>query len=169
MKTSFAVITLSICLLGTTWAIGASDNPSVLSCTVNAHADRNWGFDENVWMGPIPKLGKAPDPSRPFNVATMPNQNGVIFRDKVFSAINTPKPVIRSITQGIGNGETESVEFEGAVLSRTSGALFISWQNPYGNKVWVAAIDLINRKAVLSLLSQGATSLNIDVETLNCR
>ena len=169
MKANFLVVMIIPFSLYFPQSGRGEEIPTVLTCTVNAHADRNWGFDEKAWMGFMPKFGKALDPSRPFNIATRTDRNGVIFRDKVFSAINTPKPVIRSITPGIRKDEAEAVEFEGTVLSRISGAMFLSWQNPYGNKVWVAAIDLTNRKAVLSLISQGATSLNVESETLDCR
>lgn len=147
----------------------AADHPTILTCTVNAHADRNFGFREKAWMGPIPPFGKAPDSSRPFNIATKAGQNNVVFRDKIFSGLNTPKPMIRSVTPPIGGIEQEAFEAEGTVLSRTSDAVFIFWRNPFGNKVWVAAIDLSNRKATLSLLSQGVTSLDVGVETLDCR
>lgn len=147
----------------------AADLPTILTCTVNAHADRNFGFREKAWMGPIPPFDKAPDSSRPFKIATKAGQNDVVFRDKIFSGLNTPKPMIRSVTPSIEGIEQEAFEAEGTVLSRTSDAVFIFWRNPFGNKVWVAAIDLTNRKATLSLLSQGVTSLNVEAETLDCR
>jgi hypothetical protein len=121
-------------------------------------------------MGPIPSFGKAPNPSKPFNITTKSAQYGeAVFRDKVFTALDTLRPIIRSITPPIGGIEQEAVEFEGIVLSRTEDAVFLSWRNPPGNKVWLAAIDLTARKATLTELSQGVTSLNVDAETLDCR
>ncbi len=168
MKASFLVVMILPFSLYFPQSGLGEEIPTVLTCTVNAHADRNWGFHEKAWMGPLPPFGKTPDSSKPFNIATKTGQNHVIFRDKVFSGLNTPKPVIRSIFPKKDFEET-AFEFEGTVLSRAADAVFISWQNPYGNKVWVAAIDLINRKATLSLLSQGATSINVEAETLDCR
>jgi hypothetical protein len=146
----------------------AQDSPTSLACTSNAKASRDYGFGEKQWSGTIP-----PEPAKVFGISTVKQrQPNDPLRDKVFSSLNTPTPVIRSITpprQAIGFPEGEAVEFKGTVVSRLAEAVFIMWQNDYGNKVWLAALDLKHKKATVSQVFQGVTSIGIEAETLDCK
>ncbi|MGH7770547.1 MAG: hypothetical protein ACREQP_24100 [Candidatus Binatia bacterium] len=146
----------------------AQDTPTSLTCTSNAKAWRDYGFTEKQWSGAIP-----PDPTRVFGVSTVKQKQPAFpLRDKVFSALNTSTPVIRSITPprpGLGQPEDEAAEFKGAVISRTADAVFVLWRNDLGNKVWLAVVDLTRKKVNVSQVFQGVTSVGIEAETLDCK
>lgn len=146
----------------------AQDIPTSLTCTSTAKASRDYGFMEKQWSGTIP-----PDPAKVFGISTvkqrLPNDP---LREKVFSSLNTLSPVVRSITpprQALGFPEGEAVEFKGTVVSRWTDSIFIMWQNDYGNKVWLAVVDLKHKKATVSQVFQGVTSIGIEAETLDCK
>jgi hypothetical protein len=90
------------------------------------------------------------------------------LRDKVFSSLNTSKPTVRSITR-FADGSDRAEEFVSRVVSRTNDVVFLVWTNDFNNKVWLAAVDLTRRKAVLAQVFEGITSLGGEVETLDCR
>lgn len=141
--------------------------PLSLTCTSNAQAIRSYGFPEKAW---IREIGKTSDE---FSTGTKATPRGLIFRDKVFSQLDTGNPIIRSITPTHKLSEIEleeqAVEFVGTILSRAFDSVFITWRNPTGNKVWLAVIDLTHRKAIVSYFAQGITSLEGEIETLDCR
>lgn len=152
--------------------IVAGDIPTVLTCTVNAHVHRDYGFIEKAWMGPLPDFGKKPDSLRPFDIATKSAKSGIVFRDKVFSGLDTPSPVVRSITPPTEYVEEETAaEFNATIISRFGDTVFLMWDNDHGNanKVWIAAVDLVHRKATLSQLFRGITSVGVEAETLDCK
>jgi hypothetical protein len=152
-------------------SLSAAELPTVLTCTVNAHADRDFGFIEKAWMGALPDPGKAPDASRPFRMATKENPGTAILREKVFSGLDTPHPTIKSITPGNALGlPAEAVEFRGTVVSRFGETVFVVWDNetPNPNKVWLAAVNRAEGKVAMSQVLQGATSVGVEVETLDC-
>lgn len=93
----------------------AADFPTVLSCTVNARANRDFGFTEKFWMGPVPDFGKKPDESRPFMVAT--KTKDVVLKQRIFSGLNTGRPVIRMVGPWSPLPE-DAAEFTGTVVSR---------------------------------------------------
>jgi hypothetical protein len=142
----------------------AEDLPTSLTCSSNAKAWRDWGFSEKQWGGTIP-----PKASQPFGVSTAskPDLDSPL-RDKVFSALDTKSPMIRSITPGSKGNQEQAAEFTGIVVRRTPDAVFVLWSNE-NNKIWMAAIDLTHRKAVVSQVFQGVTSVGGDMETLDCR
>jgi len=144
----------------------AADLPTVLSCTLNARANRDFGFKEKAWMGPVPEFGKKPDDSRPFMVATKSKE--VILKQRIFSGLDTPRPVVRMVGPW-GPLPEDAAEFTGAVVSRWTDSVFIVWQNDYGNKVWLAVVDLAHKKATVSQAFRGITSVGIEAETLDCR
>ena len=143
-------------------AASASDDISSLSCTSNAKASRDYIFRD--YSDDIQK-GWNPDKKKVFSIGTKLSPVEETLRDKVFSKLDTDTPTIRSLTPG-ADGE----EFQGTVISRTGDAIFLVWNNnPFGNKLWSAAIDLTHKKAVISQVYQGATSVGVDSETLDCR
>ena len=143
-----------------TASAGAQDTPTSLACTSNAKASRDYGFGEKEWSGAIP-----PDPSKVFGISALSHgQPNAVLRDKIFSSLNTSTPVIRSITP-----PSEAAEFKGTVVSRWADSVFIMWQNDYGNKIWLAVVDLTHKKATVSQVFQGITSVGIEAETLDCK
>jgi hypothetical protein len=139
--------------------------PTVLACTSNAKASRDYGFSEKRWSG---QSGQAP--SRVFSISgpsskTMWGQ--FELRDKVFSGLNTKQPTVRSITR-YDEGPEQAAEFVGYVVSRTDDGVFLVWTNEI-NKVWLAAVDLTHRKATVTQVFQGFTSIGGEMETLDCR
>lgn len=143
-----------------TASAGAQDTPTSLTCTSNAKAQRDYGFTEKQWSGVIP-----PDAAKVFGISTVKqSQTSGPLRDKVFSSLNTSTPVIRSITP-----PGEAAEFKGTVVSRWADSVFIMWQNDYGNKIWLAVVDLTHKKATVSQVFQGITSVGIEAETLDCK
>jgi len=147
-------------------SIPAAELPTALNCSSNAKAWRDYGFREKQWGGTIP-----PKPSKPFGIVTRPKPiEGYPLWDKVFSALDTQHPVIRSITPASDCAEEQAVEFKGTVVSRTENTVFMIWTNDggHGNKAWLAAIDLLHRKATISQLFGGVTSIGGEIETLDC-
>jgi hypothetical protein len=143
-----------------TASAGAQDMPTSLSCTSNAKAQRDYGFTEKQWFGVIP-----PDAAKVFGISTVKQtQTSGPLRDKVFSSLNTTTPVIRSITP-----PGEAAEFKGTVVSRWADSVFIMWRNEFGNKIWLAVVDLTHKKATVSQVFQGITSVGIEAETLDCK
>jgi hypothetical protein len=147
----------------------AQELPAVLTCTSNARASRDSGFREKHWSGhPDHRV----ESSRPFKVSGAGSKTSwgqFELRDKVFSGLNTATPEIRSITR-FDKGPEDAAEFTGRVVSRTPDAVFLLWTNtPNLNKAWLAAVDLVHRKATVTYIFQGATSLGGEVETLDCR
>lgn len=148
------------CVAALAGGASAQHFPTSLACTSNAKASRDYGFAEKQWSGAIP-----PDLSKVFGISTAgQGQPNAILRDKVFSSLNTSTPVIRSITP-----PGEAAEFKGTVVSRWADSVFIIWQNDYGNKIWLAVVDLTHKKATVSQVFQGITSVGIEAETLDCK
>lgn len=145
------------------------DLPTVLSCTSNAKASRDYGFSEKRWSG---QVGHLVEPSRVFAISGTSSKTSwgqFELRDKVFSGLNTQEPTVRSITR-FEKGPDQAAEFVGRVVSRTPDAVFIVWTNaPNLNKVWLAAVDLAHRKVTVTHAFQGATSIGGELETLDCR
>ena len=145
------------CLVAFAGGASAQDTPTSLSCTSNAKASRDYGFKEKQWSGAIP-----PDPTIVLRISTVKQRQADLLRDKVFSSLNTQTPVIRSITPPrpqLGANEEHADEFNGTVVSRTGDAVFVMWRNDFGNKVWLAVLDLRHKKATVSQVFQGITWL----------
>ena len=145
--------------------LASQELPTVLACTSNAKAGRDYGFIEAQWSG-VP-LAQSPID---FGISTKANQvETYSLKDKVFSSLHTASPVVRSITPASGTAAEDAVEFSARVVARTQDAVFLVWTNDFNNKVWTAAIDLTHRKATVAQVFQGATSLGGEIETLDCR
>jgi hypothetical protein len=43
------------------------------------------------------------------------------------------------------------------------------WKNPAGNKIWIASIDMKNKKAVVFQSYEGVTSFGTGIESLDCK
>src|SRR5688572_22047210 len=81
---------------------GAEPAPTSLACQANAKAWRTYGFFEKSWRDPG---------SGPFATATTNHPvDGFPLRGKVFSALNTRKPMVRSITPRQTDSPEEAVE-----------------------------------------------------------
>ncbi|MCW5982361.1 MAG: hypothetical protein KIT09_30020 [Bryobacteraceae bacterium] len=175
-------------LMATAAAAESQELPTVLTCTSNAKASRDYGFSEQRWSG---QVGHLVEPSRLFSTSDRSSKTSwgqFELRDKVFSGLNTREPTVRSITR-FEKGPEQGAEFVGRVVSRTSDAVFIVWSNaspdPFAsssgtreraapaaiaaNKVWLAAVDLTHRKVTVTYVFQGVTSIGGEVETLDCR
>ncbi len=144
--------------------IYADELPTALSCSSNAKAWRDYGYSEKKWGGLLP-----PNPDRPFGIATKAKPvDGYSLRDKVFSALNTAKPLIRSIAPSSEGIDEQATEFEGTIVGKTEDAVFLIWTNDV-NKIWLAGIDRKKQKATVSQVFQGLTSIGGEIETLDCR
>lgn len=145
--------------------VHGAENPTSLTCVSNAKASRDYSFRDKQWAGTIP-----PRRDVTFGVATRPGREAhQVLRDKMFSRLDTDRPTIRSITPAEAAGEEVALEFQGLVVSRDGAAVFLIWRNDFGNKVWLAAINLEHRRAVVTQAFDGATSLGAEVETLDCQ
>jgi len=161
------LLLLNLSVLAWPERIASQKLPTNLTCTSNAKAERGFGFTEKQWMGAV--LSR-PDRSKPFSVTTAGHGKGSpVLRDKVFSALDTSRPVIRSITPVEGKSEEKAFEFQGNVVSRAINTVFLTWTNDVGNKVWTGAIDLEHRRAIVALTYSGITYFGTEVETLDCR
>jgi len=164
-----SALTVSFCLfLITPLSVRGQEIPTSLTCTSNAKASRDYSLRVKVWAG---QKGHDLDPTRPFMSTTKDRKEKRTFyplRDKVFSALDTKNPTVRSITL-YEDGQEQAQEFQSSVVSRTDDAVFFVWKNPPNNKVWLAAIDLTHRKAIVTQVVQGITNLGGYVETLDCR
>jgi hypothetical protein len=142
----------------------AQERPNSLTCTANAKAWRDWSLTEKRWEGKA-----AEGQGRPFGISTLVGKDpDYPLRDKVFSNLLGSTPIVRSITPATRLAAAESVEFEAKVLLRTSDEVFLTWTND-ANKVWLAVVDLKHRKAVVTQVFEGATSVGGEIETLDCR
>ncbi len=89
---------------------------------------------------------------------------------KIFSGLSSRTPTIKSITppyQYFPEGEVN--EFAGSLIYRSGSMLIIKWENPAGNKIWIATINLENKKAIVAQSYNGLTSFGINVEILDCK
>lgn len=89
-------------------------------------------FMEHGWRANVGAVG---DSEEVFGIGTPDQANGEILRGKVFSGLNTSRPIVRSITPGTSEQDEDAAEFVGTVLSRAFDSVWITWQNPAGNKV----------------------------------
>lgn len=145
--------------------IHGAEAPTSLMCTSNAKASRDYAFREKQWAGTVPSRRGVT-----FGVATRRGREAhEVLRDKMFSKLDTDRPAIRSITPAEWARKEVAAEFEGLVISRDGAAVFLIWRNDSGNKVWLAAINLEHRRAVVTQTFDGVTSLGAEVETLDCR
>ena len=172
-EVSMRVIGALACLLGLLTAITCAGQgqelPTILTCTSNAKASRDYGFAERRWSG---QPGHLVEPSRMFassGTSSKTSWGQFELRDKVFSGLDTQAPTVRSITR-YDKGPEQAAEFVARVVSRTPDTVFLLWTNaPNLNKVWLAAVDLTHRKVAVTHTFQGATSLGGELETLDCR
>jgi hypothetical protein len=136
------------------------NSPTLLSCQSNAKAWRDYSFIEKQWQGHgIEAFGYA-TPRRP--VEAFP------LRAKIFSALHTSRPIVRSITPAQGGASEDAVEFEGRVILRSTDEVFVTWSNDI-NKTWLAAIDLRNKRVIVTHVFSGVTSVGGQMETLDCK
>jgi len=91
------------------------------------------------------------------------------LRDKIFANLDSDKPVIKSITpphEYFPEGETH--EFSGTLIHRSGDLIILKWENPFGNKVWIATINLKHKKAIVTESYDGLTSFGMNIEILDC-
>jgi hypothetical protein len=150
---------------------GASvETPTILTCTSNAKASRDYEFSTKKWAG---EKGHTLHPAQPFDISIKGRErrDDIIrpLRDKIFSGLDTNYPTVRSITR-FKEGDEQAQEFTARVVSRAFDTVFLSWTNdPPHNKMWLAAVNVKHRKAVVVQVFEGVTSLGGEVETLDCR
>ena len=181
MSTS-RIFAFSLCIvLFSSIRLESQEIPTTLTCLSNAKAARDYAFVEKRWEGAnampfVEKLwegvkGNGMFGSSPtFKIQTRDSKVADAFfslRDKVFSGLDTDRPIVRSITR-YTDGVEEGQEFPGTVLMRTEDAVFLMWTNRI-NKIWLATVDLTHRRATLTQVFQGATSVGGEIETLDCR
>jgi hypothetical protein len=164
IKVFSCFVSIFILIFNAVVLFAAEEKPTVLQCVSNSIAHRDYHFSQHKWVGEKDK------PTNEFRTGTLANPNNLILRDKIFSRLDTNKPIMKSITPKTKYVNEEQVaEFEGLVLDRTDTLITIIWKNPYDNKFWFAAIDLKYKKAVVSHVYEGITSFGVDVETLDCK
>jgi hypothetical protein len=160
--------TCSFCLFISISLIAvAQEPPSVLTCKSNAKASRDYGFKEKRWPG---QKGYFVESSKLFEFFTQSSKTSwgqYELRDKIFRKLNTPNPVVRSITR-FQDGTEDTAEFVSKVVSRTSNDIYLIWTNAFNNKVWLAGVDLRHRKAIVTQVFFGVTSVGGELETLDC-
>jgi hypothetical protein len=166
-----AIPLVALCLsLSTGSEVHGQEVPRILACTSSAKASRDFEFRTQKWTG---DRGYTPFSAAPFNLATKGNEprDDVIkpLRDKVFSGLQTATPTVRSITRFV-DGVEQANEFEARVVGRAFDTLFLLWSNdPPHNKMWLAAVNVKHRKAVVTQTFEGISSVGGEVETLDCR
>lgn len=96
-------------------------------------------------------------------------ENSEPLRDKIFANLDSDKPVIKSITPPHEYfPEGEVLEFYGTVIHRSDDLIIVKWENPFGNKVWIATINLKHKKAIVTESYNGLTSFGMNIEILDC-
>jgi len=109
--------------------------------------------------------------TQPFEIVTDRNAKHswgqFLLKDKVFIGLNTKTPTVVSVRK-YADGKDLVEDLKATVVERTSDAVFLAWTNG-ANKAWLAAIDLNHRKAIVTNVAQGITSLVGELETLDCR
>jgi len=163
------IFAFSLCIvLFSSIRLESQELPTTLTCLSNAKASRDYAFAEKRWGG---EEGNAMfGLSRMFNIQTRDSKVAGAFyslRDKAFSGLDTDRPIVRSITR-YTDGADKGEEFKGAVVMRTRDAVFLIWTNEI-NKMWLATVDLTHRRATLTQVFQGITSVGGKIETLDCR
>jgi hypothetical protein len=166
----FTMTWLSTALLTTAIGAGAEGMPTSLVCQANAKASRDYAIGEKRWEGET--NSKVRDITSLFSIETRESKLGggiplYSLRDKVFSRLDTATPIVRSITRST-DSEDKAAEFQARVVSRFGDSVFLQWTND-ANKIWTAAVDLVQRRAVVVQVFQGATSVGGEIETLDCK
>jgi hypothetical protein len=159
---------LGILIIAASSRAATQELPTSLTCTSNAKASRDYGLAEKRWSG---QMGHLVEPSRSFAIGTANSKTSwgqFELRDKMFSGLNSQNPIVRSITR-YEKGPEAAAEFSATVLGRSFDAVFLAWTNDFNNKVWLATVDLVHRKATVTQVFRGATSVGGEIETLDCR
>lgn len=145
-------------------AFGQDEPVSILRCKCNAKANRDFLFTQKHWVD------GNDNPSTSFTTGTRTEPNGLVIYDKIFAGLTTNNPTVKSFASKDTTRYKvdDVVEFSGSVLERGVQTLVITWKNPSGNKVWIASIDVKNKKAIVTQLYEGLFSFGVDVETLDC-
>lgn len=167
-RSHFSAAAVVAILLVTSSQTPGQELPTSLMCTSNAKASRDYGFVEKRWSG---DTGHLLEPSRLFAIETTTSRTSwgqSALRDKVFSGLNSRQPIVRSITR-YEKGAEEAAEFAAKVLARSFDTVFLTWTNDFDNKVWLATVDLAHRKAAVTQVFRGLTSVGGEIETLDCR
>lgn len=156
--------------------VSYAELPTTLVCTSNARAERDFQTMSSlpkVWSG---QKGHTID-KEPFRIITKDQikikRDGkswerIPLSDKVFSGMDTMSPIVRSIAR-FQDGTEDAAEFKSAVVSRTHDGVYLVWRNDAFNQVWMAFIDLVYLKAIVTHTYRGGTSLGGTIESLDCR
>ena len=84
--------------------------------------------------------------------------------------METDTPQVKSITPSSQHFPEGDVQiFTCNVIHRTDEMVVLKWENPFKNKVWIEAINLTHKIAIVTEYYTGLTSFGVNVETLDCR
>jgi hypothetical protein len=163
------IFAFSLCIvLFSSIRLESQELPTTIACMSNAKAVRDYAFVEKRWKG---EEGNAMFGSSPlFKIETRDSKVANAYfslRDKIFSGLDTDRPIVRSITR-YTDGVDQVEEFLATVTMRTNDAVFLMWTNRI-NKIWLATVDLTHRRTTLTQVYQGITSVGGEIETLDCR
>lgn len=167
-RTQFSAAALVGTLLVASSQVHGEELPTSLMCMSNAKASREYGLAEKRWYG---ETGHLLEPSRLFAIETTTSRTSwgqFALRDKVFSGLDGRQPIVRSITRH-EKGPEQAEEFAAKILARSFNTVFITWTNDFDNKVWLATVDLVHRKAAVTQVFRGLTGVGGELETLDCR
>lgn len=142
-----------IFLLFLTSYIYTQDSQTVLNCKCLEKINKDYGPDSLV-------VGK----EKWFKF-----ESSDLLRNKIFVNINSENPVIKSISppsKYLPEGEIH--EFNGSIIHRTGDILMLKWENTFGNKIWIATINLRYKKAIVTESYDGLTSFGMNIEILDC-
>ena len=167
MTKTLAFVCSFCILIANSLTVESQELPTILTCTSNAKTSRDFGFIEKRWTGEKGHLIDSSTVFQTFDRNSKTSWDQFYLRDKVFSNLDTPKPVIRSITR-FQDGTEDAAEFLGRVMGRTSDEVFLVWTNDV-NKVWLATVDLKHRKVIVTHVFGGVSSVGGELETLDCR
>lgn len=133
--------------------VHAQDDQTILNCKCLEKINKDYGTDSLL-------IGKQ---------KWLEFENSEILRDKIFANINSDKPVIKSITpprKYFPDGEIH--EFTGTIIHRVGDIIMLKWENPFGNKIWIATINLKYKKGIVTESYDGLTSFGMNIEILDC-
>ena len=162
------------------WFVATShaQAPSVVHCTVNAHASR--AFAEDIgWYGPHPKRDdiraswKQPDTTKPFKVVVPTDDTDpfdVAYGGFIFSQLDTNRPHVRLIPlEKDSDGKpVPGYERDATVMKRTPLAIFFFWEGA-PDEIYSAVLHLKSRKVAIGRTASGTlVAIGVSGTTADC-
>lgn len=134
-----------------------------LVCSSDSLAKRDYSYKNHAWGNGI----ELDEENSNFGIANKENQKGQLFKDYVFSKLDTLNPSIKSITI-YEDGKEVISNLEGKIIYSSANLLLIQW-NTVDYILWIATIDMKHKKAIISNHYDGIYSFGITVTNLNCK